>query len=282
MCSVCIRRRFPRSVPTRGCTPRSCGPSTAASTTCTSRTRSPAMGSPRRRRRRWSASPGSTRIDVDLGREHFARPTNRFHDEVRDAGAAVRSFVRLARHVRRHNIRIIYTSDRPRDAMASVVLARLTRARSVVHLHVVYSSWMGRGLRWAIRSADPRIAVSQFVADSVTSGGITGPTHVALNAIDPEGWVPGEGRTEARSELGLPESAKVVITVCRLFEEKGVARLIRALAASRGSVDDARLLIVGHDPAGGRRTSTTCATSSTTAALATQSCSSDADLMSPG
>ena len=135
--------------------------------------------------------------------------------------------------------------------MASVVLARLTRARSVVHLHVVYSSWMGRGLRWAIRSADARIAVSQFVADSVTSGGITGPTHVALNAIDPEGWVPGEGRTEARSELGLPESAKVVITVCRLFEEKGVARLIRAFAASRGSVDDARLLIVGHDPAGG-------------------------------
>ena len=192
-----------------------------------------------------------TRIDVNLGRERSARTTTRIRDDARDASAALASMVRLLRYIRRHRIDVVYTSDRPRDALASVVLARLTRARSVVHIHVQYSTWMGRVLRRAIRDADARIAVSQFVADSVTSGGVAGPTYVARNAIDPERWTPGDGRQDVRHELGIAESALVVITVCRLFEEKGVARLIRAFAASRDAVADARLLVVGHDPSGG-------------------------------
>ena len=197
------------------------------------------------------AATDITRMNVDLGRERSARATKHIRDDARDAGAALVSGLRLFRHIRRHRIEIIYTSDRPRDALASVVLARLTGARSVIHIHVLYSSWMGRVLQRAIRDADARIAVSQFVADSVRSGGIAGPTYVALNAIDPERWTPGDGRHEVRSEFGIPDSSVVVITVCRLFEEKGVATLVRAFAASREAVDDARLLIVGHDPAGG-------------------------------
>ena len=59
--------------------------------------------------------------------------------------------VRLARFVRREGIAIIHTSDRPRDAFAAVLIARLTGAAAVVHVHVGYDpSWMGRMLRWSL------------------------------------------------------------------------------------------------------------------------------------
>ena len=194
---------------------------------------------------------GITRLHVDLGHERTRDGRLPSTADALDAIAALRSMVRLARHIRRHDIRIIHTSDRPRDALASVVLARLTRRRSVVHLHVLYSSWMGRVLQWSIRNADARIAVSRFVADSLASSGVHGPTHVVLNAIEPERWVPGVGRDEARAEFGIAPTTPTCITVCRLFEEKGVAALIRAFADARSDVPDARLLVVGHDPSGG-------------------------------
>jgi glycosyltransferase involved in cell wall biosynthesis len=164
---------------------------------------------------------------------------------------ALPSMLKLAWYIRRHDIAILHTSDRPRDAFACVVLSKLTRARSIVHVHVLYNEeWMGRMRRWSIAHADARIAISEFVKLSLTRAGISpDSTFAVLNAIDPCRWVPGIGRDEIRREFAIDPGTPVVITVCRLFKEKGTAELIMAVDAVRRELPDVRLLVVGHDPA---------------------------------
>ena len=161
---------------------------------------------------------------------------------------AMWSVVRLAWYIRRHDIRILHTTDRPRDALMCVLLSKFTRAKSIVHVHVLYADWMGRGLRWSIQHADARIAVSAFVKTSMTDAGISSEsTHVVLNAVDVAELRPGAGAEAIRAEFGLEESQPLVITVCRLFAEKGPVELIRAIDVVRRSMPDVQLLIVGKD-----------------------------------
>ena len=86
--------------------------------------------------------------------------------------------VRLAGFVRREGIAVIHTSDRPRDAFATALIARLSGAAAVVHVHAGYDpSWMGRVLRWSLRQADALVAVSQYVASTLVAGGHDPDAH---------------------------------------------------------------------------------------------------------
>ena len=155
---------------------------------------------------------------------------------------------RLGVRIRRRGVEIVHAGDRPRDALAAVLLGRITGAVSVIHVHQVYSQWWTRLLRWAVHRADVVVPVSEFVAASLVSGGVD-PTRVrpVLNAVDPDRWMPGEGRRLVRAELGLGDDVPVVLTACRLFPAKGVADLITAFAAARRRIPDAHLVIAGHD-----------------------------------
>jgi glycosyltransferase involved in cell wall biosynthesis len=165
------------------------------------------------------------------------------------AAPALASFLRLARYVRARDISIIHTSDRPRDALACVALARLTRTRCVINLHNGYGEWLSRGLRWALQQADALIACSGFVRQTFVDAGYDPERTVAvLNAIDPARWVPGDGRREVREEFGIGADDPVILSVCRLFREKGVGELIRAVATVRTRFPEVRLLIAGTDP----------------------------------
>jgi glycosyltransferase involved in cell wall biosynthesis len=107
---------------------------------------------------------------------------------------------------------------------------------------------MSPALRWSLKKADGLIAISQFVARSlVESDHDPQRIHVVLNAIDPAGWQPGEGRTEIREELRIPANAPVLVTVCRLFPEKGPEDLIRCLPALREQHPDVTLVVVGEE-----------------------------------
>jgi glycosyltransferase involved in cell wall biosynthesis len=168
------------------------------------------------------------------------------------AGSAV-TVAKLARYIRVHDIAVVDTSDRPRDALLCVALSKLTRAKSVVHVHVLYKDWMSRPLRSAITRADARVGVSEFVRTSLTDAGMSPDDSFAvLNGIDLEEWQPGVGRTTIRAELAIPDDAPVVVTACRLFKEKGTAELIEAVARVRADHPDVRLLVVGHDTSPGQ------------------------------
>jgi glycosyltransferase involved in cell wall biosynthesis len=162
---------------------------------------------------------------------------------------SVLSLVRLVRYVRQHQIGIIHTSDRPRDAFVAVLLARLTGARSIVHVHVAYDeAWMNQLLQWSIRRADALIAVSDFVGRTlVAAGNQSERVHVVKNGIDPSRWIPGRTRAAMRRQLGIESSSIVLLTVCRLFSEKGPGLLINAFALARHEEPRMRLLVVGQE-----------------------------------
>lgn len=162
---------------------------------------------------------------------------------------AVVSFANLVRYIRRNDIQIIHTTDRPRDSLATILLARLTGTRSIVHAHVAYNAeWMSAMLRWSMKRADGLIAISEFVASTlIASGHDESKVHVVLNSIDLAAWQPRLGREDRRAEFGFSPDDTVIITVCRLFPAKGAAELIQALALVRTDCPDVRLLIVGQE-----------------------------------
>jgi glycosyltransferase involved in cell wall biosynthesis len=158
-------------------------------------------------------------------------------------------FVGLARYVRRHRIRIIHGTDRPRDAVYGVVLSRLTGAKSVAHVHVRWSREYSAAAVWAVGRADAAFGISEFVSRSIAATGTPpGRIHTILNAIESARWDPAAVDGGAiRRELGVPEEAPLLASVSRLFGQKGQRELLRALARVKDDVPDVRLLVVGAD-----------------------------------
>jgi glycosyltransferase involved in cell wall biosynthesis len=162
------------------------------------------------------------------------------------------SLARLARYVKQHRIRILHSTDRPRDAVACVLLGRATGARSVVHVHVKYGDWMSRGVKWALRNADAVVGVSDFVRRSLIGGGCAPErAHGILNAIELARWDPSIDGAAGRRALGALPGAPLILSVARLFSWKGHALLVKALAEVKKKIPQVHLAIVGADyPAG--------------------------------
>src|SRR5262249_52950781 len=87
------------------------------------------------------------------------------------AAAMVADYAGLARFIRKHRISVLHSTDRPRDAVACSLLAKMTGAKSIIHVHVTCGDWRSRAVRWAMDSADALVGVSQFVARSLVDGG---------------------------------------------------------------------------------------------------------------
>jgi glycosyltransferase involved in cell wall biosynthesis len=189
---------------------------------------------------------------VNFGRELFDLSGLRWVDQVLRNSPAIFSFGALALFVRRERIAIIHTVSRPRDALACVLLARITRRKCLIHMQLGYGDWMSRTLRWSLRHADGLVAISEFVAETLVAGGCDPKRiHLAYNAVVFEDWNPVGRRADARRELGLPVSAPLVLTVSRLYRGKGTAELLRAIALVRHEIPDVKLLVVGRDVSGG-------------------------------
>ncbi len=192
--------------------------------------------------------PNLTIKPVNLGPELFARsPLDRARAALETA-PALWHLAGLARYIKKHRIRILHTSDRPRDALACALLARLTGAKCVVHVHVTYGEWMSPMLRWSMGQADALIGVSEFVARSLVNGGYSPQkTHAALNAIIPKDWDYRTDPGSVRADLGIAPDALLMICVARIFRSKGQFDLIRAMGRLRGEFPQLKLLIVGAD-----------------------------------
>jgi len=101
----------------------------------------------------------STIPDVHLRPVNFGRELNdlssfRRVGQVLRSLPAIFSFGALALFVMRERIPIIHTVSRPRDALACVLLARITRSKCLIHMQLGYGDWMSPMLRWSLRHAD--------------------------------------------------------------------------------------------------------------------------------
>jgi glycosyltransferase involved in cell wall biosynthesis len=160
----------------------------------------------------------------------------------------VAGFASLARYVRKHRISILHSTDRPRDAVSCAVLAKLTGAKSVIHVHVKCGDWIGRSVRWAMGQVDALVGVSQFVAQALVENGYAAhKTHAVLNAIDPAAWDYRLDLGPVRRALGAPSDAPVVACAARLFRGKGQDDMIRTLPLIRREFPAVQLLIIGED-----------------------------------
>jgi glycosyltransferase involved in cell wall biosynthesis len=162
--------------------------------------------------------------------------------------AAAGSLLGLAAYIRRHRIEILHSTDRPRDAIACVVLAALTGAKALIHAHVNYGDWMGRGVNWAFSRADAIVGVSKHTASTFVEAGYRPDrVHAVLNAIEPSRWDPSLDPAPGRRSLGVPLEAPLIVSVARLFRGKGHFELVSALALVKPKHPNVRLAIVGSD-----------------------------------
>jgi glycosyltransferase involved in cell wall biosynthesis len=160
----------------------------------------------------------------------------------------VPSLLSLASYVRRHDIRIIHCTEKPRDAFYGVLLGKLTGARSLIHMHVGYDDWLARSVKWSLGQADGLVAISDFVARSLSAAGYRRERiHVVFNALDTSGWDPCLDGSAVRAEFGIPTEAPVVGIVSRIFKWKGHEYLVEAMAEVTRQLPEARLIVVGED-----------------------------------
>jgi glycosyltransferase involved in cell wall biosynthesis len=166
------------------------------------------------------------------------------------AGAlpAAASLLGLAAYIRHHRIRILHSTDRPRDAIACASLASLTGAKALIHAHVNYGNWMSRGVTWAFGRADAIVGVSNHTAKTFVEAGYRADrVHAVLNAIEPSRWDPSLDPAPGRASLGVPDGAPLIVSVARLFRWKGHLELLGALAQVKRKHPNVRLAVVGSD-----------------------------------
>jgi glycosyltransferase involved in cell wall biosynthesis len=165
--------------------------------------------------------------------------------------AVPKDFWDLRRYVNANRIRIIHSTDRPRNAVYSVLLGKVTGAKSIVHVHVKWSNAYSRAARWGVRKADAIFSISNYVTATVVDmGRPPQDIHTVPNAIDAGRWDPATDGASFRRELGLPPEAPLLASVSRLFSWKGQRELLQAFALSRVEQPDLKLVIVGEDAAG--------------------------------
>jgi glycosyltransferase involved in cell wall biosynthesis len=194
------------------------------------------------------AIPGIALRPTNFGPSLWRRTNLQKLTSIADALPAAASLLGLAAYIRRHRIEILHSTDRPRDAIACVVLAALTGAKALIHVHVNYGDWMSRGVTWALGRADAIVGVSKHTASTFVEAGYRPDrVHSVLNAIEPPRWDPSLDPALGRASLGVPDGAPLIVSVARLFPGKGHFELLRALALVKRKYPNVRLAIVGSD-----------------------------------
>lgn len=161
----------------------------------------------------------------------------------------VASLMRVAVYVRRWQVDVIHATDRPRDALLSTILGRLTSTPNVVHMHSNGGSHLSKATMWGLRHATSLLAVSEFTRQElIQMGRAAHDIHVVYNATDAETFNPraciGVG-AGVRQRFQIPPEAPIIGIVARLIPWKGQRELIEATAALQSKYPALRLLIIG-------------------------------------
>jgi len=105
--------------------------------------------------------------------------------------------------------------------------------------------WLKLSRSWEVRHVDRVVVPSQYLRQMVIGWGAPADrVQVIYNALDHDHYAPSLSRGEARTQLGLPLNAPVLLTAARLTAWKGVDFLLEAISRCPGY----HLLIAGDGP----------------------------------
>ena len=156
----------------------------------------------------------------------------------------------LRRIRRRHGFDLIDAHFVYPDGVAAWLLARWFRVPYTITLRGtivrISRTWMRR---WLARRALSGAARIFAVADSlrrvaVAMGEAPERIHVIPNGVNTRLFFP-EERTAARQRIGVPETARVLVSVGTLNERKGFHRVMEVMPALAERHPDLRLVIAG-------------------------------------
>lgn len=157
-------------------------------------------------------------------------------------------FRALREYVLREKIRIVHSTERPRDSAYNVALCKLTGAASIVHVHVKWSEQYSRLAKWGVAHADAVFSISQYVTGTLLAMGRPAASiYTVLNGIGTSKWDPDTDGAELRREFGIAPGTLLLASISRLFSWKGQRELLRAFALVHAELPDVELLIVGAD-----------------------------------
>jgi len=143
------------------------------------------------------------------------------------------------RYGKRYGIPVVYTNHTRYDLYAQHYIPLLPYALTQTFLEVYLPSFTSQ--------CNLVIAPSKGLHDVLRSYGVTSHIEIVPNGIDLEPFQNPRTR-HTRAELGLPESAKVMIYIGRIAPEKNLAFLLRAFAVVSQELPEAYLLLVGDGP----------------------------------
>lgn len=193
--------------------------------------------------------PGLQIVSLNLGYEVTGlNGIGRLLGALGNLGALLVGLARLMGLVWTRRIDIIHSTDRPRDALMATLLARLTRRKNVVHVHIKWYPEIGRVTNWALKHGDAVLAVSRFVRRSLIEGGVPEEkVYTALNATDPDEFDPKRYLPGTfRAALGMAPDTPLIGIVARLIVWKGHLELVEALATVREAIPNVRLAVLGR------------------------------------
>ncbi len=171
----------------------------------------------------------------------------------------LRAYCRLKRFFRERQFDVVHTHC----SKAGIIGRLAARAAGVpVVVHTVHGqafhpyekpwkNWIYKfAERWAAAKSDRIFAVAQAMIDQCVEAGIAPRDRyqVVYSGMDTRRFAEAKREPQLRRELGIPESARVIATVARLFPQKGYEFVIPAVTEVIQSHPETHLLVIGDGP----------------------------------
>ena len=188
-------------------------------------------------------------------------PVTEFPDLVREISPLrdLRAYFRLKAFFRRGNFDVVHTHS-SKAGIIGRLAARAAGVPVVVHtvhgqaFHPYQSRWKNRLFirleRLAARKCDRIYAVAQAMIDQCVAAKVAPPEKymVVYSGMETSDFANSVREPELRRHLGLPEAAKVVVTIARLFAQKGYEFVIPAAKRVLRAAPETHFLFIGDGP----------------------------------
>lgn len=190
---------------------------------------------------------------------YYRRPLEergvRIHDGLLRHKYDLFAYRKFAKILKDERVELVYSFLHPNTVLFSSFAKMTNRVKAwIVSIHATGSPSGGKLVKPYLKPflgrVDRFIAVANDHRDYLVSkeGLPRERIEVIHNGVDSDLYRPGSGDPNLRTELGLPDTARVVTTIASLKPAKCIDVLLAAAARVTASVPDAYFLIIGDGP----------------------------------